>query len=58
MSSVPEYTKRAIKRYQVANRDLIKLKKRIYYLQHAEELKRKRRERYHNEKLAAAVAVN
>ena len=50
MSNIPVYTKRAIKKYQVANQELIKRKKHLYYLQNAEELKRKRRERYHNNK--------
>ena len=52
MSKVPEYTKRAIKKYQEKNRDLIRQKKKEYYLEHAEELKRKRREHYQRKKFA------
>lgn len=54
MSAVPEYTKRAIKKYHKEKQQIIKEQKHIYYLQNAEELKRKRRERYQQQKLVCA----
>lgn len=57
MSSVPEYTRRAIKRYREKNRVLIKQKKQAYYLQHAEAIKRKRRERYQKQKVGGVAVL-
>ncbi len=51
MSITPEYTRRAIKKYQEKNKEVIRQRRQLYYQQNAEEFKRKRRERYQQQKL-------
>jgi hypothetical protein len=58
MSCVPEYTRMAIKNYQNRNKELVKKWNREQYWRNAEELNRKRRQRYQQKKDIQLLTVN